>query len=222
MKKNLYELYKGNTRNTGSAIQIGKNTKGINIQIAKQEKALTTGYHTFSWKDYSQSSSLKLEEITLLLSKFKTMEKKEYEYLQDLKCTFTHDRSTSPKVLIFEFEELPIHSKNIIYKITIIGNDKKNVEFIFNKDEFEAFFLMLENEIKNKLGSNLIDSTLVNKSLNNDPHGVEGCKTIRSIYLPNLNIGETIVGIKSTKLKIVDKYFDASESKPVYFVTEVK
>lgn len=222
MKKNLYELYKGNARNTGSAIQIGKNTKGLNIQIAKQEKALTTGYHTFSWKDFSQSSTLKLEELTLLLSKYKTMKENDYEFLDDLKCSFTHDFSTSPKTLVFKFEELPIQSKNIIYKISIITKDNKNVEFIFNKDEYEAFFLMIENEIQNKLGTNLIDSTLVNRTINNDPYGIEGCKTIRSIYLPNLNIGETIIGIRSTKLKIVDKYFDANESKPVYFVTEVK
>ncbi|MGL5711130.1 MAG: hypothetical protein ACRCW9_09870 [Cetobacterium sp.] len=221
MKKNLYEIYKGNKRNTGSAIQIGNCSKGLTIQVAKQDQALQTGFHLFAWKDYSQSATLKIEELTLLLSKFKSLKEKNYEELRDLKTIFAHERSTSPKTLVFEFEELPIHSKNVILKLKILSNDEKNVEFIFNKDEYEAFFLIIEDKIRGVLGTNLTESTLVNKSMRNDPNGIEGCRTIKSIYLPNLCIGETIVGIKNTKLKIIDKYFDATEAKPVYFVTEI-
>lgn len=232
MKKNLYDLYKPNNRNTGTAIQISKSTKGINLQLAVQKTVTPT--KTFDWKDNSHSATIKIDELSLILSNYKTLinsllinsinkENKLNEVLDSCKCEFRHFSSTSPKIIEFYFEEFPINSNNIIYKIKISDrNMKSTIEFLFNKDEYESFFLLIENEIKSQFENNMIDSVLVNVS-EKDVNGLNGYRTIKSIMLPILNNGEIITNIRpNLKLEIIKKVYDADLCKPIYFVKEIK
>lgn len=231
MKKNLLDFYKPNRLNTGSAIQISKTNKGLNLQVAKQKQSNNV---TFDWYDNSHSTTISYNELIILLSKFNSLKNdlftrklncvKEYVSLEDSTSVFKHASSTSPKLITFNFEEYPINSGNIVFKVSICSCDETDeISFIFKKEEYEAFFLVVEDQIKSVFDKSLIESVIVNTSSGKiDRNGIEEYKTIWSIYLPNLSVGEYITNIRTDlkNLKVIKKHFDTELCKPIYFVVQ--
>lgn len=250
MEKTLLAFHKPNKSNNGSAIQITRNSKGINLQLARQMTPQSReAQATYNWKKDSFSALINNTELSKIIVAAKNAEK-EVERIKLIRKTggeasinpeelkgvkLPHMNSSAPKTINIKFNEYPAGSLNLTMEINFYGTmmvegeefgkkvlkEGQNMSIYLSEDEVLQFTRVLAHELENQLEDNLIYAKIVNLD-EPDPKGYNGFRTINEIRVPNLGLGDLITSIKKDLvLEIVKKEFDVRESKIVFYCRKV-
>lgn len=246
MEKQLAAFHKPNAKNmaNGSALQITRNVKGLNLQLARQ---MTQGNGqakaTYNWNEDSFSALLNLGE----LSKIAVAAKKASEEVNRAKLLgklvegaaldqnelipvkLPHMNSTAPKTINMKFKEYPTGTGSLTLEINFYGTmsyfkdgkrqskENQNLSIYLSEDETNQFLNIINNELQGQLEDNFVASKIVNID-EEDPKGHNGFKTINEFRSPILSVGDIISGIRKDLLfEVVKKEFDSSDAKMVYY-----
>lgn len=250
MEKQLLAFHKPNKSNNGSAIQITRNSRGINLQLARQLTPQSKeAQATYNWKKDSFSALINMTELSKIIVISKRAEKEvervkliqrtggqEKVNTEDLKVSLPHMNSSAPKTINIKFNEYPAGSCNLTMEINFYGTmmvegeefgkkvlkEKQNMSIYLSEDEVLQFTKVLSHELENQLEDNLIYAKVVNVD-EMDPRGHKGFRTINEIRVPNLTVGELLTGIKKDlTLEIIKKEFDCKENKIVLYCSKVE
>ena len=245
MEKQLVAFHKPNKDiNKGTAIQITKNSRGLNFQLARQltlDSKDSKG--TYNWNEDSFSILINTSEISKIVTGIRKA-RAEAERVKLINMTggngilssaelesikLPHMNSTAPKTINVKFNEYPRGSCKLTTEISCYGTmsyfkdnkrllkDGQNLSIYLSEDETTQLLSVLENELSNQLEDNFVAAKIVNIE-EPDPKGHNGFKTINDFRAPLLVVGDVISGIKKgLLLEIVKKEFDTSDSKVVYY-----
>jgi hypothetical protein len=249
MEKQLVAFHKPNKDiNKGTAIQITKNSKGLNLQLARQLTADTKeSKGTYNWNEDSFSILINTGEVSKIVTGIKKA-RAEADRAKLVNATggngilssvelepikLPHMNSTAPKTITVKFNEYPKGSFKLTTELSCYGTmsffkdnkrqlkENQNLTIYLSEDETTQILGLLENELSCQLEDNFVAAKIVNIE-EQDPKGHNGFKTINEFRAPLLAIGDIISGIKKgLLLEIVKKEFDTSDSKVVYYCKKV-
>ena len=249
MEKQLVAFHKPNKDiNKGTAIQITKSSKGLNLQLARQLTADTKeSKGTYNWNEDSFSILINTAEVSKIVTGIKKA-RAEADRAKLVNATggngilssvelepikLPHMNSTAPKTITVKFNEYPKGSCKLTTEISCYGTmsffkdnkrqlkENQNLTIYLSEDETTQILGLFENELSCQLEDNFVAAKIVNIE-ETDPKGHNGFKTINEFRAPLLAIGDIISGIKKgLLLEIVKKEFDTSDSKVVYYCKKV-
>ena len=245
MEKQLVAFHKPSKDvNKGTAIQITKNSRGLNLQLARQLTADTReSKGTYNWNEDSFSILINTGEVSKIVTGIKKA-RAEADRAKSVTASggngilssaelepikLPHMNSTAPKTITVKFNEYPKGSFKLTTELSCYGTmsffkdnkrqlkENQSLTIYLSEDETTQLLGLLENELSCQLEDNFVTAKIVNLE-EQDPKGHNGFKTINDFRAPMLAAGDIISGIKKgLLLEIVKKEFDTSDSKVVYY-----
>lgn len=250
MEKQLAAFHKPNSKNmtNGSALQITRNARGLNLQLARQmTQGAGASKATYNWNEDSFSALLNLGELSKIAVAAKQAEQEvnrakllgkliegaslDQNELKTVKLP--HMNSTAPKTINVKFKEYPTGTGSLTLEISFYGTmsffkdgkrqfkENQNLAIYLSEDETNQFLSIINNELQGQLEDNFVASKVVNLD-EQDAKGHNGFKTINDFRSPILSVGDIVSGIrKDLMFEVVRKEFDSSDSKMVYYCKKV-